>query len=204
MKGGWSSEAVPIFATLVVLVAVATMVGLGVWQLGRADEKEAALAAHRRNVRAAPVAVTRDLDLAGQPASPGDRASATGRSPTRLAGAGKFGFRVIADCAAGLGAACRAAGNRAGPAPPPGRAVPVSGYLAQAPDSRSLLRQLFDHRPAGHDGGRRPAARGLAAKPAADLRGHPQQSSQLCGAMVRLRAIALVIYALALRRRRRA
>ena len=35
---------VPLLATLVVLAAVATMVGLGVWQLGRAREKEALLA----------------------------------------------------------------------------------------------------------------------------------------------------------------
>ena len=34
---------VPILATLVVLAAVATMVGLGIWQLGRAREKEALL-----------------------------------------------------------------------------------------------------------------------------------------------------------------
>lgn len=37
----------PLIATLVVLLAVATMIGLGVWQLGRAGEKEAALASFR-------------------------------------------------------------------------------------------------------------------------------------------------------------
>ncbi len=35
---------VPIIATIVVLAAVATMVGLGIWQIGRAHEKEALLA----------------------------------------------------------------------------------------------------------------------------------------------------------------
>ncbi len=35
---------VPILATLIVLAAVATMVGLGIWQIGRAHEKEALLA----------------------------------------------------------------------------------------------------------------------------------------------------------------
>ncbi len=35
---------IPIIATIVVLAAVATMVGLGFWQIGRATEKEALLA----------------------------------------------------------------------------------------------------------------------------------------------------------------
>lgn len=35
---------IPVFATLVVLAAVATMIALGIWQLGRADEKEAMIA----------------------------------------------------------------------------------------------------------------------------------------------------------------
>lgn len=38
---------VPVLATLVVLAAVATMIGLGVWQLGRAKEKEALLARYQ-------------------------------------------------------------------------------------------------------------------------------------------------------------
>jgi surfeit locus 1 family protein len=37
---------VPIFATIIVLAAVATMIGLGIWQLGRRAEKEALLASY--------------------------------------------------------------------------------------------------------------------------------------------------------------
>jgi surfeit locus 1 family protein len=37
---------VPIFATIIVLAAVATMIALGVWQLGRRAEKEALLASY--------------------------------------------------------------------------------------------------------------------------------------------------------------
>lgn len=37
---------VPIFATIIVLAAVATMIGLGVWQLGRMDEKADLLASY--------------------------------------------------------------------------------------------------------------------------------------------------------------
>ncbi len=35
---------IPIFSTIVVLAAVATMIGLGIWQLGRLKEKEALIA----------------------------------------------------------------------------------------------------------------------------------------------------------------
>jgi surfeit locus 1 family protein len=38
------SRRVPIFATIIVLAAVATMIALGIWQLGRRAEKEALLA----------------------------------------------------------------------------------------------------------------------------------------------------------------
>lgn len=37
-------RALPIIPTIFVLVAVATMIALGIWQLGRADEKEALIA----------------------------------------------------------------------------------------------------------------------------------------------------------------
>ena len=36
-----TARRVPIFSTIIVLAAVATMIGLGIWQLGRKTEKEA-------------------------------------------------------------------------------------------------------------------------------------------------------------------
>ncbi len=39
-----SPRRVPVFATIIVLAAVATMIALGVWQLGRRAEKEALIA----------------------------------------------------------------------------------------------------------------------------------------------------------------
>ncbi|MEW9856062.1 SURF1 family cytochrome oxidase biogenesis protein [Novosphingobium rhizovicinum] len=39
----------PVFATLLVVAAVAVMVGLGVWQLGRSQEKEALLARYEES-----------------------------------------------------------------------------------------------------------------------------------------------------------
>jgi surfeit locus 1 family protein len=39
----------PIFATLIVVLAVVTMIALGIWQLQRKGEKEALIALHQRN-----------------------------------------------------------------------------------------------------------------------------------------------------------
>ncbi|HZV56046.1 MAG TPA: SURF1 family cytochrome oxidase biogenesis protein, partial [Sphingobium sp.] len=41
---------IPIVATLVVVLAVAAMVALGVWQLGRLEQKRAAMVAWRANM----------------------------------------------------------------------------------------------------------------------------------------------------------
>lgn len=196
---------VPLFATLVVLAAALVMLGLGFWQLGRAAEKEAAIARIQRNVGAVPVAVTGDLDLEASLLRPASVRCA-GQSPTRLAGAGKFGFRVIADCAAGLekplAVQLGTVRQPAQPAAWPGG--DVRGYLAQAPDSRSLLRQLFDHRPAGMMVVADPPLAGLAANPPATLEGIPNNHRSYAVQWFAFAAIALVIYALALRRRKRA
>jgi surfeit locus 1 family protein len=45
----------PIIATIIVLAAVATMIALGLWQLGRLEEKEALLASYNATDRDAPV-----------------------------------------------------------------------------------------------------------------------------------------------------
>jgi surfeit locus 1 family protein len=195
----------PVFATLVVLVAVVTMVGLGFWQLGRAEEKEAALARITSNVRLSAAPVTRDLDLDANLLRPAT-VRCESASATRLAGAGKYGFRVIADCAAGLADPLAVQlGTVRTPAPPPTwQGGDVSGYLAQAPDNRSLLRQLFDHRPVGMMIVAAPPLAGLAANPPAGLQDIPNNHRSYAVQWFAFAAIALVIYALALRRRRRA
>ena len=51
---------VPLIATLVVTLAVATMIGLGFWQIGRAQEKEALLAQLRAAQDLPPIAYPRE------------------------------------------------------------------------------------------------------------------------------------------------
>lgn len=193
---------IPLLATLVVLAAVATMIGLGVWQLARAGEKEAAIARVQGNVGASPVVVTRGIDLRANLFRQAV-ARCEGQSPTRLAGAGKFGFRVIADCDAGLDAALPV---QLGTVRQPGATAPwqggeVRGYLAQAPDSRSLLRQLSDHRPAGMMIVAAPPLAGLSANPPPDLSEIPNNHRSYAVQWFAFAAIALVIFVLALRRR---
>ncbi|GLR47927.1 SURF1 family protein [Sphingomonas astaxanthinifaciens] len=194
---------VPLVATLVVLLAVAAMVGLGLWQVGRAKEKEALLARFERNVGAPRTAVTPGLDLSGNLLRPVSLDCARG-SATRLAGAGKYGFRVIAECTNGsLGRAIAVQlGTTARPTPTPawpgGR---VEGYLGLAPDSRSLLRLLTDHRPAETMIVADPPLAGLAANPGPDLSSIPNNHRSYAVQWFAFAAIALVIYALALRSR---
>ena len=47
---------VPVFATILVTLAIVAMVALGVWQLGRRADKAALLAHYARNVTLPPVA----------------------------------------------------------------------------------------------------------------------------------------------------
>lgn len=195
----------PLLPTLVVLIAVATMVGLGFWQIARAQEKEAALARIAGNVRAEAVSVTPGMGLEANLLRP-VTLTCTGGSPTRLAGAGKYGFRVIADCAAGLEAPIAVQlGTKRQPVPEAAwGGGAVSGYLAPAPDSRSLLRQLFDRAPTGMMVVAVPPLAGLAANPPAGLDGIPNNHRSYAVQWFAFASIALIIYVLALRRRRQA
>lgn len=47
---------IPLIPTLIVLLAIAAMIGLGIWQLGRAHQKEAALAVYQANLALPPTA----------------------------------------------------------------------------------------------------------------------------------------------------
>lgn len=194
---------VPILATLVVVAAVAVMIGLGVWQLGRAAEKEAALARIEANVGAPRVAVSKELDLRANLLRP-VRIACEGPAPTRVAGAGKFGFRVIAQCRApGLAEALQVQlGTTRKPLPQPAwGGGEVSGYLAQAPDNRSLLRQVFDRTPVGMMVVADPPLGGHAANPAPTLADIPNNHRSYAVQWFAFAGIAVVIYLLALRRR---
>ena len=195
---------IPLIPTIVVGLAVAAMIGLGLWQLlDRAPKKEAYLAQLAANPAKPPIAFPRFPDdrLLFRRAS-GLCVRVTGQ---RLAGAGKAGFRLIADCATGaegpgmlvqLGTTTDPAykGNWTG--------GPVTGFISHAPDARSLIGSLFDHTPQRLMIVADRPAPGLAANGQPDLSSVPNNHLSYAVQWFLFAAIAATIYALALRRRR--
>lgn len=199
----------PILPTIVVALAVLTMIGLGVWQLQRKGEKEAALARYAANVDAPPIAF---------PSPPvGDDALFRRSSAycTRVLGwkrlsgrsaAGRQGWRMIAECASG--AEGPSLFVQYGIAPRPDvtpRIAPgeVTGFISHAPDSRSVLADAFDRRPKQLMLVAATPPAGLAANPGPDISAVPNNHLAYAGQWFFFAIVAVVIYVLALRRRGR-
>lgn len=195
----------PVVATLVVVAAVAVMISLGVWQLDRAAGKEALLARFGQNVAAPSLLLTSGTDLDANLLRRVTVDCPQG-SPARLAGAGRYGYRVIADCTApALG---RSIAVQLGTQPRPTDAPAwkggmVRGYLAPAPDNRSLLRQLVDRAAVPPMIVADPPLAGLAANPAPSLADIPNNHRSYAVQWFAFAGIAVVIYLLAVKGRRR-
>ena len=198
---------VPLLPTLVVMLAVAAMVALGVWQLQRRTEKLGLIAAYAGRPAMPPVAV---------PRTPDDRllfrrAVATCVRPTgwhREAGRaadGSSGWRAITSCRTGAAGSMLAMQMGVGSdalRDPDWRGGRVSGYLTHAPQHRALIAGLFDRTP--------PALMLMADTPLPGLKPNPRPTladipnNHLAYAVqwFLFAAIAAIIYAVALWRRR--
>jgi len=191
---------IPLLPTLVVTLAVAAMIALGLWQLtDRLPRKEAFLAQIASNPAKPVVAFPRAADetllfrrSAGRCAAP---------VTVRLAGAGAAGYRAIATCTDGM--IVQLGTTRDPKARPSWTGGAVTGRIGQAPDGRSLIGSLFD--------GRAPAPMLVADPPIAGLSPNtlpspasiPNSHLAYAGQWFFFAAIAAIIYVLALRRRRR-
>lgn len=198
---------IPIVATIVVALAVALMIALGVWQLQRGAEKEALLRQVAANQSLPPTAFP-------NPAQ-GDqwlfrRAGAYCLRPIAWqidggrTAAGGSGWRRIARCATGaegpgflvqLGLSDAPQGN------PTWRGGPVSGYITRAPSHTPLIARVFSHEP---DMLMLVADRplpGLTANPGPDLNSVPNNHLAYAVQWFLFAAVAAIIYAIALRRR---
>lgn len=195
---------IPIVSTIVVVLAVAAMIGLGLWQLlDRAPKKEAYIAQLAANPAKPPIAF---------PAFPDEtllfrRASGLCVEPVgqRLAGAGAAGFRLIVECRTGAEGPGMIV--QLGTTPDPkfkGRWAggPVSGFISHAPDSRSLIGSLFDRTPQRLMLVADTPALGLGANGKPDLSSVPNNHLSYAAQWFFFAAIAAVIYVLAVRRRR--
>jgi surfeit locus 1 family protein len=194
----------PIVSTIVVVIAVAAMIGLGLWQLlDRAPKKAAYIAQLAANPAKPPIAFPRfpDETLLFR------RASGLCVEPVaqRLAGAGAAGFRLIVECRTGAEGPGMIV--QLGTTPDPtfkGRWAggPVSGFISHAPDSRSLIGSLFDRTPQRLMLVADTPALGLGANGKPDLSSVPNNHLSYAVQWFFFAAIAAVIYVLAVRRRR--
>lgn len=196
-------------ATLIVAAAIALMIALGIWQLRRLHEKEAALARYAANVTAPAVAFP--LNGTGDSAlfrrSAVDCRAVTGRQ--RESGrnaAGAAGWRQIVHCTTGAGGAevlVQLGVARRADAPIAFAGGRVAGWISHAPDHRALLSGLWDHTPKRLMLVAAAPAAGLEANPGPDLSAVPNNHLAYAVQWFLFAGIALIIYVLALGRRMR-
>lgn len=196
----------PVVPTIVVALAVAAMIGLGLWQLlDRLPKKEAFVAQLSANPAKPPIAFPRfpDETLLFR------RASGFCLQPVsqNLVGAGASGYRVIVQCrtgAEGPGMTVQLGTTRDPKARVAWLGGNVAGFISHAPDSRSLIATLFDHRPHALMLVAAVPPAGLTANGAPDVSSIPNNHLAYAWQWFFFAAIAAIIYVLALRRRTRA
>ncbi|QIK78937.1 SURF1 family protein [Sphingomonas piscis] len=187
----------PILATIVVLLAAGTMVALGVWQIRRAQEKEALLTRYEAARNLPPVSYptmpskSADLPLYRTADAVcvrvlGHRATA-GRNQ-----AGDVGYSQIVDCttgAEGPGLAVDIGWSRNPNATVTWSGGPVRGVVA--PDSRTRMRLVAAT-----------AASGLQPSAPPSIADIPNNHRSYAVQWFLFAGLALLIYGLALRKRR--
>lgn len=201
-------KSVPIVSTILVGLAVAAMVGLGLWQLNRKQEKEAALAVYAANIGKPPVAFPRlgsvRQDILFRKSSVMCVRPIGWRRQSGRSASGAKGWRVIAECA--TGAEGPSVPIQVGIAPASDTNVSwnggeVSGFITHAPDSRPLIAGWFDHTPKRLMLIAAVPAAGLASNPGPDLSAVPNNHLAYAIQWFLFGGIAVIIYALALRKR---
>lgn len=194
----------PIIATILVVAAVAAMIGLGFWQLQRRTEKLATLAVLAANPSKPPIAMP-------IPAIGDDllfrRATAICLQPISFAteGAGNAGYRIIAHCSTGVegpGFAVQIGTTRDVDVKPGWTGGAVAGLISHAPSHEPLIAGLFGKaspKPLLLVAGT--PAPGLTANAVPSVESIPNNHLAYAVQWFAFAAIALVIYGLALRRR---
>ena len=193
---------IPFIPTAIVTLAVAAMIGLGLWQLMiRLPQKEAMLAQLAANPAKPEIAF---------PLLPDDallfrRAHGTCVEPVsgKLTGAGNAGFRFIVECrtggAEGPGMLVQLGTTRDPMAKPEWKGGEVRGTISHAPDGRSMLASLFDRTPKRLMLVADKPAPGLAPNGTPDLSSVPNNHLAYGVQWFLFAAVASVIYVLALR-----
>ncbi|MCP3732321.1 SURF1 family protein [Sphingomonas sp. MG17] len=196
----------PVIPTLIVGLAVAAMIGLGIWQLDRRAEKEAAIASYGGNsalpVMAFPRPPVGDEHLFRRATAMCLTVTGWSEQAGRAENGAK-GWRHIADCRTGVEALTVKFDMGVSTAPgstPVWKGGEVTGSITHAPDSTPLLAGLF-----GKRGPRAlmlvadDPAPGLAASARPDPSSVPNNHLAYAVQWFLFAAAAAVIYFLALR-----
>ncbi|MEA3048876.1 MAG: surfeit locus 1 family protein [Sphingomonadales bacterium] len=201
----------PLIPTLVVLLAAGLMIRLGIWQLHRADEKDALLARYEQNSKLPEMALPNVAVVDDRLLYRRARAFCLRVVRWRVAGgeseAGKGGTRFLAECRSGAEGPGFVADMGVSQQPrfqPSWRGGEVAGTIAAAPSEAGLWDRLARRAPPP-----RPMlvsftpAPGLEPSRQPSRTNIPNNSFAYAIQWFLFAATALVIYALALRRRRR-
>jgi cytochrome oxidase assembly protein ShyY1 len=200
----------PVLPTILVGLAAAAMVALGIWQLHRKAWKEGLLARYSANESLPPIA------FPGHPF--GDAllfrkahavcADVTGwTTEVGRSASGQVGWRQIARCTrAGTGEpfAVQLGGATHPDAKPSWTGGPVSGFISHAPDHRALIETML-----GEGGPKelmlvaKTPPQGLMPNSGPDLSAVPNNHLAYAVQWFIFAGLAVVIYLLALRRRTR-
>lgn len=199
----------PVIPTILVLLAVAGMIALGVWQLQRKTEKEALIAVLSTNPSRPAVSFPALPPVAPQilfrPSSVHCLHVVRWRDEAGRSADGAMGSRYIAECATGAEGPGVLVNMGVADKPqltPAWTGGQVAGWISEEPDHRSLIARLFEKgmplRPMLI--ARQPAP-GL--RPAAPPRVDDIPNNHLAYAVqwFAFAGVALVIYGLAVRRR---
>jgi cytochrome oxidase assembly protein ShyY1 len=141
----------PLIPTIIVGLAIAAMIGLGVWQLQRAGEKDALLALYNANLNRPAMAFPRAAPVPAEamfrPSSVMCLEVAGWRTSGGRAADGTTGYRHIAECRTGGGEGPGALVDMGVARDPQFKPVwgggQVEGVITTEPDSTSLIGKLF-------------------------------------------------------------
>lgn len=200
-----------IVPTALVAAAIGAMIALGVWQLQRADEKNALLARYANAYRLPEMAYPANAVGDGFLFRRADGMCLEPLSP-RIEGGlnakGEAGWRHMVSCrtgAEGPGMTVDIGWSARFDLVPDWKGGAVSGVISRQPDHRSLLSRLFGKpsQPALMLVATRPAP-GLEASAPPSTRDVPNNHFAYAVQWFLFAGIAAIIYGLALRRRKRA
>jgi surfeit locus 1 family protein len=202
----------PIIPTMLVLIAVAAMVALGVWQLDRRGEKEGLIAQLSANRNLPPMVYPERAPVSNEAMFRKSRVTCLRVTGWRVTGGatptGQGGYRHIAECVTGAEGpgALIDMGVAANPAfKPDWRGGAVDGLITTEPNQASILGKAFGSAPP-----LRPMlvadvpAKGLAASAPPSTAGISNNHLAYAVQWFLFAGVALIIYGLALWRRGKA